>query len=993
MIFWIFDCLLLVAALVVDYKLHWIVCQLIPLAEDHALEQEPSVLAATVNLLSGMSHGVANFSRTSSNDRTCTTFVALFDHQNGNRPSSRLDFPATPIHRGGLRKKGRINTAFQDRYFVLRANGQLCYYESERAFSKGSQAKGFISVLNSRMEKRKGSEITGFRWAIIDAHDRVLEVSSFSKSDRKQWMDVIETRSTMHSKPADPVCQGVMRKRGRMNTAYQSRFFVLFCDGQLNCYESENKFQLGLAPAGSINILGARVDVATSLTSKMLKRDSQNDVEWSVVEATSERCLELSCDDEDQVKGWKDAILQVSQGTMYNHTGPLGLTRTDENMTSLREIDWNVHEAEKEQQDDLPLPVGTMGDEGKRNTKSKSQTHQRASIGDNPRSESAHNDSSQEISIRMAALKDASGVCSRVADDIVHLEAKIAQLEAANETLPDVHMSMLPVSAGPGSVASDLAVVGALRRLAIHDEVQGLREGQQMAFDGSEETNAKKTEGRGQHVRSEGESTASLGGMEDKNEDPASSNRDAFVVRQSGMNCEDIVGSETLSENEAEGDGRESGTIRSPTFSSRGDSATTPRSRYSLVSPGDPGSGVSSWWPNDAEMTSASFAAAWSDVELALEYMNRTPSGLSAPSSWDGSVIASGREVVRGSREASRGQVVNVQGQHFGRHARNESEDIRLEIVEEEAVAENGSPLSKGELLQNQKDTFDEICEEQPQSEHKTSTNVSKMSHQHIIKRRQAMLGRASTSLADLGMAKSTKVSGQDKQQSGAFGTFKSFRGRNKVAAMIERVAVGHDEDDDDMQINFQASDAARQGMRAFVPPYVKRLWIDTRSPWRKDLGGHCINNHHKLFWLEKNGPKLLLRMIRYLLLGCVVMITIALEVYRAQLICEDATDVSKSCTTSATGVFLIILALVPPGLTVILLTKIINNYVLATSVELLRSQGKTRVKERRYEFVLTVSACLCIESILQVVQDAKAKRSARLFNTLLLISSIIEQV
>ena len=188
---------------------------------------------------------------------------------------------------------------------------------------------------------------------------------------------------------------------------------------------------------------------------------------------------------------------------------------------------------------------------------------------------------------------------------------------------------------------------------------------------------------------------------------------------------------------------------------------------------------------------------------------------------------------------------------------------------------------------------------------------------------------------------------------------------------MIERVTVGHDEADDSMQVSFQSTDAARKKMRSFVPPYMKRPWKDTRSPWRKDLGGHCINNHQKLFWLEKNGPKFLLRMIRYLLLGCVVMITITLEVYRTQLVCEGGDDGSGACVASAGGVVLILAALLPPLLTVALLTKIINNYVVATSIEMLRSQ----------------------ESILQVVQDAQAKRTARLFNTLVLISSIIEQI
>jgi hypothetical protein len=65
------------------------------------------------------------------------------------------------------------------------------------------------------------------------------------------------------------------------------------------------------------------------------------------------------------------------------------------------------------------------------------------------------------------------------------------------------------------------------------------------------------------------------------------------------------------------------------------------------------------------------------------------------------------------------------------------------------------------------------------------------------------------------------------------------------------------------------------------------------------------------------------------------------------------------------------IVALMPPLLSVPLLTRIISKYVLATSIELMKSQ----------------------ETILRVVQDSKAESTARLFNTLMLISSIIAQI
>jgi hypothetical protein len=84
---------------------------------------------------------------------------------------------------------------------------------------------------------------------------------------------------------------------------------------------------------------------------------------------------------------------------------------------------------------------------------------------------------------------------------------------------------------------------------------------------------------------------------------------------------------------------------------------------------------------------------------------------------------------------------------------------------------------------------------------------------------------------------------------------------------------------DDSMEIHFCNAEEARQVARRLAPRYVSLRCADTRSPWRRRLGGNCLNLHHRLFWFEKNGPKVLLRLMRYLLLGSVIMLTIALEV------------------------------------------------------------------------------------------------------------------
>ena len=135
------------------------------------------------------------------------------------------------------------------------------------------------------------------------------------------------------------------------------------------------------------------------------------------------------------------------------------------------------------------------------------------------------------------------------------------------------------------------------------------------------------------------------------------------------------------------------------------------------------------------------------------------------------------------------------------------------------------------------------------------------------------------------------------------------------------------------------------------------------------------------------SGPKVAIRLIRHLLLGVIIIMTALIVVYRDTLLCAggdgrerlasmDSGDASlprwrESCQTTGLGIFCFVLALMPPVLSTLLLPNIISNFVLATSLELLKSQ----------------------QTLFRVVQDAKAKRTTQLFNTLVLVSSVIEQI
>ena len=129
------------------------------------------------------------------------------------------------------------------------------------------------------------------------------------------------------------------------------------------------------------------------------------------------------------------------------------------------------------------------------------------------------------------------------------------------------------------------------------------------------------------------------------------------------------------------------------------------------------------------------------------------------------------------------------------------------------------------------------------------------------------------------------------------------------------------------------------------------------------------------------------MRLIRHLLLGVIIIMTALIVVYRDTLLCAggdgreslasmDSGDASlprgrESCQSTGLGIFCFVLALMPPVLSTLLLPNIISNFVLATSLELLKSQ----------------------QTLFRVVQDAKAKRTTQLFNTLVLVSSVIEQI
>jgi hypothetical protein len=210
---------------------------------------------------------------------------------------------------------------------------------------------------------------------------------------------------------------------------------------------------------------------------------------------------------------------------------------------------------------------------------------------------------------------------------------------------------------------------------------------------------------------------------------------------------------------------------------------------------------------------------------------------------------------------------LHVRGQNFG-----SSDEIRLEVDHENKVGDS-----------------DEQNHAADKDAARPKNQISSKMRKYILNRSwragadstegadvnsstKGAIGRATAFSATIAARRHSAFGSTARRGSKAFGSTVGRKARSgPLGALIDA--------DDSMEIHFLNAEEARQVMRRMVPRYVSLLWTDNRSPWRKRMGGSCLNQHQKLFWFEKNGPKSLLRLIRYLLLGSVVMLTITLEV------------------------------------------------------------------------------------------------------------------
>ena len=129
---------------------------------------------------------------------------------------------------GAVRKRGKLNTAFRTRFFVLDASGYLRYYKSAIDFNARMPPKGsaMVSCRGFRAEEVEGAEKDGFLFNVfaqeVADHQqqpehhvfkqriRRLECSCDTDAERKLWiMTLMRASSSRHNRPRRRIIENV----------------------------------------------------------------------------------------------------------------------------------------------------------------------------------------------------------------------------------------------------------------------------------------------------------------------------------------------------------------------------------------------------------------------------------------------------------------------------------------------------------------------------------------------------------------------------------------------------------------------------------------------------------------------------------------------------------------------------------------------------------------------------------------------------------------
>ena len=95
------------------------------------------------------------------------------------------------LMQGSVRKRGKFNKSYKERFFVL-LDGKIMYYHDESSFHQGFRPEGSISVLKAEIEKQPQTE-DGFIFTVHDTlSNRNFTCACDLFSEREAWCKAID---------------------------------------------------------------------------------------------------------------------------------------------------------------------------------------------------------------------------------------------------------------------------------------------------------------------------------------------------------------------------------------------------------------------------------------------------------------------------------------------------------------------------------------------------------------------------------------------------------------------------------------------------------------------------------------------------------------------------------------------------------------------------------------------------------------------------------
>jgi hypothetical protein len=141
---------------------------------------------------------------------------------------------------GKVKKRGQLNTAYKERFFVLK-DEVLEYYEDKKAYLtkkrgglKGSVSTKNITVTPATLEGVQESN-GAYHFTLATEAGKTIECTCESKAERDLWVHELQEGQRIFF-------EGNVKKRGgQFNTSYKVRFFVLKHD-VLEYYEDKKAY-------------------------------------------------------------------------------------------------------------------------------------------------------------------------------------------------------------------------------------------------------------------------------------------------------------------------------------------------------------------------------------------------------------------------------------------------------------------------------------------------------------------------------------------------------------------------------------------------------------------------------------------------------------------------------------------------------------------------------------------------------------------------------